>query len=333
MLMLEMMKGARVLLEVCAGMKKGEKLLIVTDTMSPEVVSRALYMAAREMDIAAHIITMPVPQTGGEPSAVVAAAMQAADVILSPTTRTLFHTKATLDACNKGARLFSLTECDEWILIRNGVEADFVAISPVVKALGKFFDEGREIHVTSPGGTDFKASIVGRGGIVNTCICHEPGMRSGFPDIEANVPSIETEGEGVIVIDASASMGIGLVDSPVKLFVEKGKVVKIEGGTSATQLRTILEDAQDPNVYAIAEIAVGLNPFSPVCGKIIYDEGRYGTGHFAVGDNTRQGGVNKAPLHLDMVYWSPTFRVDGKLIVEDGKPVTGIACKALPGSR
>jgi leucyl aminopeptidase (aminopeptidase T) len=329
----EMQKGAHTLLTVCAGLKKGEKLLVVTDTLMPSSISDAIYAAGRALGAQAHIMTMSVPEVGGEPSAVVAAAMKEADVIIAPTTRTLYHTKATLEACNKGSRLFSLTECDEWILIKNGVDADFLAIKPVVEKLGDYFTEGKVVEVTSPGGTNFRASIEGRLGIKNSVICHEPGMRSGFPDIEANVASVEDQGEGVIVIDASASMGIGLVDSPIKLTVEKGRVVKIEGGRSAAQLQEILDGACDPNAFVIAEVAVGLNPKSPVIGKIIYDEGCYGTGHFAVGDNTRQGGVNPAPLHLDMVYWKPTIKVDGKMIVDGGVPVIGIPCKELAGSR
>ena len=329
----EMIKGANTLLQVCAGIKPGEKLLVVTDTLMPRSISDALFAAGRALGAKAHVITMSVPEVGGEPSEVVAAAMKASDVILSPTTRTLYHTRATLEACNAGARLFSLTECDEWILIKNGVDADFLAIKPVVEKIGDCFTEGKTVEVTAPGGTSFRASIEGRLGIKNSVICHEPGMRSGFPDIEANVASVEDQGEGVIVIDGSASMGIGLVDSPIRLTVEKGRVVKIEGGRSAAQLREILEGAKDPNAYVIAEVAVGLNPKSPVIGKIIYDEGCYGTGHFAVGDNTRQGGVNPAPLHLDMVYWKPTVKVDGKVIVEAGVPVVGIPCKDLPGSR
>lgn len=329
----EMQKGANTLLTVCAGLKKEEKLLVVTDTFMPSSISDAIYAAGRALGAQAHVITMAVPEVGGEPSAVVAAAMKEADVIIAPTTRTLYHTKATLDACNGGSRLFSLTECDEWILIKNGVDADFVAIKPVVEKIGDYFTEGSVIEVTSPGGTNFRASIEGRQGIKNSVICHEPGMRSGFPDIEANVASVEDQGEGVIVIDASASMGIGLVDAPIKLTVEKGRVVKIEGGRSAARLQEILEGAEDPDAFVIAEVAVGLNPKSPVIGKIIYDEGCYGTGHFAVGDNTRQGGMNSAPLHLDMVYWKPTIKIDGQVIVEAGVPVVGIACKELLGSR
>ena len=48
------------------------------------------------------------------------------------------------------------------------------------------------------------------------------------------------------------------------------------------------------------------------------DEGIYGTGHFALGNNLGFEGKNDAPLHLDMVYWKPTIYLDNQLFMKDG---------------
>ena len=102
------------------------------------------------------------------------------------------------------------------------------------------------------------------------------------------------------------------------LKIENGKVVSIEGGKEADRLKSILKDSGDENSYNIAEFAIGLNDRAKVIGDIIEEEGVYGTGHFAVGNNVHFGGVNYAPIHLDMVYFHPTIEIDGKIIMEKG---------------
>lgn len=323
--------GARKLLEVCAGVKKSEVVLIVTDPLRPGLVAQALAAAASSLGAVPVVVTMPpAGRPGQEPPAAVAAAMRGADVVIAATTGTLFHTEACRQACAAGARVLTLTECDELTLVRGGIEADFLAIRPVVEEAARRLSAGSRIRVTSPAGTDLEADITGRMGIANTGVCDRPGCRMGFPDIEVNVAPLESSSTGRIVIDASIST-IGVVSSPVTLHVEKGRVVSIEGGKEAALLRDRLEAGCAPECWVVAEIAVGLNPKAAVRGNIIEDEAAYRTGHFALGDNLGQGGANRAPVHIDMVFWRPTVEVDGKVLFVDGVPAWGPVCPALPG--
>jgi len=142
----------------------------------------------------------------------------------------------------------------------------------------------------------------------------------GIPLVEVNVPPLEDTAEGTVVVDGSASL-LGIIEEPIKITVKKGKAVEITGGYQAEQLREILEEKKDSNVYTIAEIAVGLNPKSKIIGVLTEDESAWRTGHIALGDNTNLGGSNKAPIHIDLIIRKPTILLDDKfVVVKDGIP-------------
>lgn len=63
----------------------------------------------------------------------------------------------------------------------------------------------------------------------------------GIPTTEVFIAPIENSVEGKIVVDASCSGGIGLIeDKPIELIVEKGKVTTVSGGKEAKKLEKML---------------------------------------------------------------------------------------------
>jgi leucyl aminopeptidase (aminopeptidase T) len=315
---MDMAKGARKIVEVCAGVKAGEKVLIVTDSGIMFSITEAL--AANAVALGAEtavIITSPGRKPGEEPNALVTAAMQGADVILSPTTRTIFHSKATAQALAKGARLLSLTEATEKVLVSGGIEADFVALQPRVQKLKGLFEQGSKVHITAPQGTDLYLDIRGRPAQACSGLCLNPGEKIGIPELEVFIAPLETYTYGKIVIDACIA-GYGRVHTPVTIDVEKGRAVAIHGEAEAEALCAMLAAAQSDNAHNIVEIGIGLNDCAHVIGEIIEDEGAYGTGHFAFGNNVYFGGQSEAPIHLDMVYFTPTIELDGMIVMRDG---------------
>jgi leucyl aminopeptidase (aminopeptidase T) len=54
---------------------------------------------------------------------------------------------------------------------------------------------------------------------------------------------------------------------------------------------------------------------------ILEDEKVAGTVHVALGNNVGMGGTVDVPIHLDGVIRRPTLRVDGQVVVDDGKLV------------
>jgi leucyl aminopeptidase (aminopeptidase T) len=175
------------------------------------------------------------------------------------------------------------------------------------------------VKLTSLGGTNITMSIEGRSGNAHACVI-TPGKFSAVPNIEANISPVEGTSEGTIVADASIPyMGIGLLAEPIRFSVNKGVVNKIEGGSQAIYLEKILAEQNDPNVYNIAQLAIGLNPMIPnVTGVMLNDEGAFGTMHIGIGTSSNIGGVVKASAHFDLVMYKPTLEIDGKQILKDG---------------
>jgi leucyl aminopeptidase (aminopeptidase T) len=316
---LELAEGARKIVEVCAGVVPGERVLIITDTGIPPSVAESLAAAAKAIARDVKVMVMPpLEMPGEEPSHVIAGAMGGADVIFTPTTQTLGHSAALAAALKRGARCIVLTACTEETLTSGGIEADFPALKPLVDLVAERFNGAGRVHVTSPGGTDLRLDVTGRKAASCSGICRTPGQMIGIPDLEVYIAPIEDRTEGRIVIDA-AMTGIGLMEHPVTIEVEKGRVRSIYGGKEAERLRALLDKANDSACQVIAELAIGLNPRGRVRGVIIEDEGVYGTGHFALGNNSGFGGMNQAPIHFDMVYLAPTITFGDKVFMRRGR--------------
>ena len=101
--------------------------------------------------------------------------------------------------------------------------------------------------------------------------------------------------------------------------VNEGFITDIQGGFQADILKKDLESKNDPNVYNIAELGVGLNPKSQMTGIMLDDEGVLGSCHIGIGTNLTLGGTLKAAIHYYLVLWNPTIELDGKTIIEQGK--------------
>lgn len=298
--------------------------MVVTDDGRPLAVVAALLAAAVEAGAAAAAVVLPAVPSGGEPLPEVAAAMAAADVVLAPTSRSLYHTDASIRAVAAGARLLALTGFDEDTLRRGGVFADFPRLAPSAHRLAALLTEASVARVVAPGGTDLHVRLAARRALPITGMAREAGERSACPDVEAFIAPIETSAEGIVVADASASV-VGVLDQPLRIAVDGGRAVAIEG-SSAGAIRRLLADARTPDAATLAELAFGLNPDGLIRGVIVEDEGVAGTGHVALGSNAFFGGRSQAPLHLDFVFRHPTLWLDDRVVIRDGIPapeVTG----------
>ncbi|MEW5867597.1 MAG: aminopeptidase [Bacillota bacterium] len=320
MRVLEMMEGARNVARVTAGIKPGEQVLIVTDT-TKVAVAEALAIAAKECGAEVSIAVMTLrPKMDREPPRPIAAAMKSADVVMTPTTASMYHTVARIEACKAGARVVAMTGANEQTMMGEAIKVDFVKNKETVDKIAEAFTAAKTVRFQAPGGTDITASLEGRVANAESAVCHKSGECMGVPSVEANISPIEGTANGVVVCDASISE-FGVIKEPIRMEVKNGKIVKVTGGAQARDLEKLLADTKDPNMYNIAEVAVGLNPKGKITGIIIEDESVLGTGHIGIGDNTKLGGVTKATFHIDAVIWHPTITLDGtKVVVKDGVP-------------
>jgi leucyl aminopeptidase (aminopeptidase T) len=151
-------------------------------------------------------------------------------------------------------------------------------------------------------------------------LARRPGDATGVPDIEAYIAPVEEDTNGRLVVDGSTSV-TGVAKEPIEITIREGVARRIEGGSGARSLRQILQDARSKASLRVGEFGIGLNPLARIRGSIIEDEGALGTAHVALGDNTRLGGRNRAPTHIDLVIKRPHIRFDGTTVLR-GRKVT-----------
>ncbi len=314
------MFGARRLVTHVTGVKPEERALIVIDADTDPIIGGALEAALGEAGAQVQVLRTERAKTdSGEPPEHVAKAIEAADVTFLAVQVSLTHTDAVKASCARGGRVAALTQWVPEMLVKGGIEADFHAIEPRVMRVAAAWDAGKAVRVTAPGGTDMILDITGRLGTphAKTGVVR-PGTFHPIPDIESPVSPVT--GHGIIVCDASIPyLGIGVLSEPVTLRVVGGQVTSIEGGPAADVVRASWEALQDPNVYHLAELGIGMNPYCELTGRMLEDEGVATTCHFGIGTSNTLGGNVKAKSHYDFIVHDPTITVDDVVIMNLGQ--------------
>ena len=124
---------------------------------------------------------------------------------------------------------------------------------------------------------------------------------------------LEDGADGVLVADLTVAYTVeGLVDEPVTVRFQGGRVQSIEGGRAAMMLNALVEEAGE-SARVIAELGLGLNPTISPRGHVMLDEKAARTAHVAIGSNTGPyGGRNQSSIHVDCIFSEPTIEVDGE---------------------
>lgn len=313
--------GARVLVEDCLDVRARDEVLIVTDTNMQELAGLLATVAGGRGAEVSVTTMVPRDAPGVEPPEPVAAAMRAADAVMMPTTHTLAPSRARAEAQYAGARILSLGGYSYDTLLSDALKADFLAQRPVVEEVALRLTQANSARVTSTEGTDITLELGNREAHALHNICHEPGTMGSPPDIEAYVAPLEDVCDGVVVIDGAVNLPeFGLIQEPIRLTLEEGWVRGIDGGDEAARFRGLLESYDDPEMYRLGELGIGLNPRARLVGDPLIDEGVLGTAHIALGLNYTYGGVIRdARTHIDCVFRDPTIELDGEPILVDGQ--------------
>ena len=320
-----MKRGATVLVGTCAGVRPGERVVIVTDEERLEIAEALRAEATAVADSTEIVVSPPRSIDNEEPNAVVSAAMAGADVIFLVVTHSLAHTRATRAAIAGGARVVSMSAFTPRQMREGGLFADFRSRKPLCDRLAGALTAAEVARVTNPAGTDLRFSLSGRAGNSHACIVDGPGF-TAVPNIEANTSPLEGTTQGRLVVDGSIPYyGVGIIRDPVTFDIVDGVVRAIEGGEQATFLRELLARQDDPAVYNIAQFAVGLNPLcTDFTGEMLNDEGVNGTIHIGIGTSANLGGHVQAKTHFDAVIRAPSVWLDGRTLLRDGELDPGL---------
>jgi leucyl aminopeptidase (aminopeptidase T) len=301
------------------GVKPGEQVLIVADTLADPGVSDAMLGAARAAGAEAMLMVFPArPRGGMEPPPAVAAAMAQADAVFLHTTAWLTHSQARIAAQQAGARVITMPGVSGDTFLRT-MSADMAKLADLTQRLGELINRAKVARITSPLGTDLTLELA-HPTLVCDGLCHEPSELDTLPaGLALSVPR-EGGVQGRAVIDGSVT-SIGRLAAPLTMIFEAGRAVQIEGGPEADRLAQLLAQFNDPAVYNFAAWGMGTNPGARLLGDEPSFEGEriYGWAHVSLGSNAAlPGGTVRAPIHLDAIIAFPVVELDGRVVMSKG---------------
>ena len=318
---IDVAESARMVGHELLAIKPGENVAIVVDDHSAMEMVRALAAVAASAGAEWAILHQPSrpPERKNELSPIIEAAFEKTDVLISLTgsggaPAYAASVKDLLKA--KRLRTMSMVMRDLTNFTSGGALADYRELYAEGQTLAALWEAGRIMRITTDAGTDIAAPVAADEVIIECGYATEPGTNAAFSDGEVSSRPLEGEAEGVIVIDGPGT-GTARPETPIEVEVRGGKVVSVSGeGPEAAHLRHIVETV--PDADNVAEFGIGLNGASLRNGSFQEEKKARGNVHIAFGDNIYYGGTVRCPVHLDMVIYRPTVRLDDRVLVENG---------------
>jgi len=326
---------------VVRNVQKGDRILVLTDDAMDPMVWQSAMAAIKEKG--AEVTLALYPRRAyhcADPSPMAVEAAKQADVVMALTTTALNSGTPGLrsiraEGGGKGRTpIWLMEETTVEILTEGGGRAtldDLKQICEIQRRIGEIYDKGKKIHVISKPGSDLVADISGmppghfadRWGKLPFERDAKTGRLTGgtWPFGEIHIEPVPGTANGTIVWDTTSHYPPGLWRQPVALTIKDGRVVDIQGGSEADQVRWYLETHGDENSWRVGgEIAVGTNHKCwPAMGLMRNDKKSYGAMHFGIGHGADRGQVN-SKLRLEGIAARVTIVVDdNKVVCEDGK--------------
>jgi leucyl aminopeptidase (aminopeptidase T) len=312
--MTDLARAVRTVIHKCLGVKEGENVVVVVDRETRTIGEALRDEAAAAGGDAVLIVMDERASHGTEPPPPVAAALEACDVFIAPTSRSLSHTSARKRATDAGARGATMPGVTEDMLGRV-MAVDFDTMAARSKAVAAVLDAGTRAHVTCPRGTDLRLALDGRAGISDDGELSASGAFGNLPCGEGFIaPAF---GEGSVVALSLAPLGIST--EPATLTVAEGRIVAADGGLGPQFIELLL--AHGELGTNLAELGVGTNDRARLTGNVLEDEKILGSVHVAFGASAGIGGTVSVPIHLDVVVVDASLEVDGQRVLDHGRYV------------
>ncbi|GFE62351.1 aminopeptidase [Geobacter sp. AOG2] len=242
-----------------------------------------------------------------------------ADIIIALSNNSTSHTRYRALACATGTRFASLPHFDP-DMFHSSMTVDWQTLADRTARLVAAVNRAEWVRVTCPNGTDMMICKQGRQAGGDDGLLTAAGSFGNLPAGEGYLAPLEGKSHGIMVIEWGPTRKL---DEPLRLYVENGVVVRIEG-TDPQRTRLEAKFAENANCRNIAELGIGTNDKASRPDNVLEAEKILGTIHIALGDNSGFGGKVSAPFHEDYVFYRPTLTLvmaDGgeQVIIENGR--------------
>lgn len=355
--------------------KKGQNIVIVTDeAVTPMVLEAFKEQALKAVDSKdLRIVVSGVPNSLGESLGDgIGDKILSADKVILLTSKSRTHSKEVKkiwggeESDNEDinrlkqrrkkergsmfggkASVFSITRANDLSLLTEGaVLEDLEKMWERITKFKEKFKDAKKVFITTEKGTNLELVIKEGTIAAEDGKLDKPGNVANFPFGEVGcAPSFEGT-NGVLVVDgvggkAGATTNEGYIHEPIKMFIEDGVVVRMEGGQEAEDFWKYLEQIQakylidNPggkgSVFRLAEFSFGMNNAAWRIGENeskklpptqLEAEKALGTIHIALGNNALSlllGGYTSTDLeyngigfHSDQVILEPSVIAENK---------------------
>jgi len=328
---LELGKAGYVIAQEMCRVKEGESVLLTADSstdMKPVLeVAKAAEAAGAKVMIAYHstprgygkIADPDLPQP-------LIACIPEADVWVEFNKQWLLYSTPWIKAASNGrTRALFLGGIDTERICRCIAKLNMDLQEQFQNIVADMTKRASKMRITNPCGTDISFENDSKRTVTNEIRADRPGPhflvgQIGWAPLEESI-------NGTIVYDGSFSGGgeaeIGLLNNPIKLEIEKGRIVEISGKEEAQIVKKWLKNLNDPEMYRLAHVCYGFNPGAKLSGLCTEDERVWGSTEWGFGyQGPMFNGIGiDAISHADGICLNSTVIMDGEQLTENGQVV------------
>lgn len=208
----------------------------------------------------------------------------------------------------------------------DAVNADYSTVQATGEKVKAMLSAGKELHITSPEGTDLKLKIEARPFYVSDGVISAEDVQKGGPAVSVYLPAGEVyaapvpgSAEGKIVIAQTFFRGKEI--NNIAIIIVSGKVTSITGsGPGFEDWKKAYDAVTDPGKDMISYVDFGINPNLKIWpASKVGNWVQAGMVSVGSGNNTWVGGDNKASFDVGDHLPGCTVTLDGKTIIEKGE--------------
>lgn len=224
------------------------------------------------------------------------------------------------------AKRFGISLDDLTKTFWSAVNADYSSVQATGEKVKATLSAGKELHITSPEGTDLKVKIDTRPFFVSDGIISAEDVQKGGPAVSVYLPAgevyttpVPNSAEGKIMIAQDFFRGKEMTN--VAIIIIGGKVTSLTGsGPGFDAMKKEYDATTEPGKDLFSYIDFGINPNLKIWpASKIGNWVQAGMVSVGTGINTWAGGDNKSPFGVGGHLGGCTVTLDGKTIIEKGE--------------
>jgi len=328
----ELGKAADILTRELFKLKPGETFVITADTESEMRVVDATATATHVLGAKPMVILTHSPLGVSEaadpmlPVDALIGALSGADAWVEFNNEWLLYStpynKAM--AANKKLRYLNMVGTNVDMMIRLVGRVDYPVLSEFLQRVYDMTLDTEHFRFTTPAGEELEFDFdPDRRVSLSKGYADQPGSNFLAGQI-AWAPKFETI-NGILVFDGSVVPPLGKLEEPIRMTVEKGEIVKVEGGREATEFERWMNSWNHPQMRRLAHASWSFHPGALLTGDIVEDERVWGATEWGIGAVgpifSHQDEPIYAPSHTDGICLNTSVWLDREQLLDEGKVV------------